>query len=88
MALAAVRNVPKGKGRNGSVITIEKSGHKLEEARKYWTEAGPDILDCIDAREGDVLDVLSGDAGLPDCLDLVFLDGEPKQRSSPAVLHL
>lgn len=80
MALAAVRNIPESHGRERSVITIEKSGQKLEEAQKLWKEAGRDIQDCIDAREGDVLEVLTKGVGFPDCLDLVFLDGKPKRE--------
>src|SRR5277367_4901014 len=65
------------------VTTIEKDGSKVVKARKIWEEAGEDVSKWIDAREGDLLDVLERDETLPLVVDLVFLDGKISPNTFP-----
>jgi hypothetical protein len=76
MALAVNRNMRGQKEKDCGVITIEKDWGKVAKAKSIWKEAGKDVENCIDAREGDVLAVLEQDEILPPVVDLVFLDGK------------
>jgi predicted O-methyltransferase YrrM len=58
------------------ITTIEKDGSKVARAKIIWKEAGTDVEKWIDAREGDLLEVLEQDETLPPVVDLVFLDGK------------
>jgi len=55
----------------GRIITTEFESSKAARARGNLTEAG--LIDLVEIREGDALETLTQD--LPDCLDLVLLDG-------------
>jgi predicted O-methyltransferase YrrM len=75
MALAVNRNVGGQRQKAFGVLTIEKDLGKVAGAKGVWNEAGKDVEDWIDARSGDILEVLKEDDSLPDTVDLVFLDG-------------
>jgi predicted O-methyltransferase YrrM len=76
MALAVNQNKRGQRDKDFGVFTIEKDGGKVVKAKSIWKEAGEDVENCIDAREGDVLAVLEQDEILPPVVDLVFLDGK------------
>jgi predicted O-methyltransferase YrrM len=76
LALAVNRNV-NGRGPDAfGVLTIEKDGDKMDEARQIWTRAGTEVENWIDARHGNLLEVLENGENLPKTVDLLFLDGE------------
>jgi predicted O-methyltransferase YrrM len=54
---------------------MEKDRDKVASAKRIWNEAGKDVEEWIDARSGDLLDVLEQDDSLPERVDLAFLDG-------------
>jgi predicted O-methyltransferase YrrM len=58
---------------NGKVIATEHEPEKANQAREYWKEAGEDIVNRIDLREGDLLETLKTD--LP-TIDMLLLDSE------------
>jgi hypothetical protein len=65
-------------GGKGTVIGTEHEASKAEKAKTYWREAGEEVGQIIDLREGDLRDSLPGK--LP-ALDLVLLDSElPSQK--------
>jgi predicted O-methyltransferase YrrM len=74
MALAVNQNKRGQKEKDFGVFTIEKDGKKVTKAKSIWKEAGEEVENCIDVREGDVLAVLAQDEILPLVVDLVFLD--------------
>jgi hypothetical protein len=78
MALA-VNQTSRGQRQQESdigITTIEKDGTKVVKAKSIWKEAGDDVEKWINAREGDLLEVLEQDETLPPVVDLVFLDGK------------
>jgi predicted O-methyltransferase YrrM len=55
----------------GRLITTEFESSKVARARKNLTAGG--LIDLVEIREGDALQTLN--AGLPEAIDLVLLDG-------------
>jgi predicted O-methyltransferase YrrM len=55
----------------GVLITSEFEPSKVERARANLTAGG--LIDLVEIREGDALEILS--AGLPETIDLLLLDG-------------
>jgi predicted O-methyltransferase YrrM len=84
MALAVNRNVCGQRHKAFGVLTIEKDCDKVANAKKIWTEAGKDVEEWIDARSGDLLEILEQDESLPDIVDLIFLDGMDSFRRASA----
>jgi predicted O-methyltransferase YrrM len=76
MALAVNQNRCGQREKDFGVFTIEKDGEKVAKAKSIWEEAGEEVENCIDVREGDVLAVLEQGEILPLVVDLVFLDGK------------
>ncbi|KAJ9138009.1 O-methyltransferase [Coniochaeta hoffmannii] len=81
LALAVGQNVQlqqgKSAGRGGSagkVIATEKEPSKARRAKAHWKEAGDEVEPWIDLREGDLLETLKVEAGMPQEVDLVLLD--------------
>lgn len=78
LALAAGQNVADAKtaGREvtGKVIGTEKEPSKAARAREHWEEAGDDVEKWIELREGDLLETLQVEEGLPGEIDMVLLD--------------
>lgn len=73
LALAVGSNI-EASGGKGVVIGTEKEGTKAERARRYWGEAGEELVTRrIDLREGDLLETLEKDVPT---LDLVLIDSE------------
>ena len=68
LALALKHNGAKGK-----VIATENEAKKIQKAKEYWAEAGEDVVDYIDLREGDLRETLRTD--IP-TIDLLLLDSE------------
>ena len=75
LALAASRNARGLKKSACGVITIEKNPVKIAKAKEIWAEAGPQVEEWVDSREGDLMEVLNNDKHLPETVDLLFLDG-------------
>jgi predicted O-methyltransferase YrrM len=81
LALAVGSNIERGGG-TGTVIGTEQEPSKAERARRYWKEAGDELVTRhIDLREGDLLETLKGNVPT---LDLVLIDSKwscpsPKQ---------
>ena len=69
----AVSEVEKLTGKKGRVIATEKEPSKAEKARGYWKEAGQEVEQVIELREGDLNDTLK--EGLEE-VDLLLLDSE------------
>lgn len=62
-----------GMGPEGRVVTIDRSAAWLEIARRHWVAAG--VVDRIDVREGEAVDVLRGLASShAGRFDIAFLD--------------
>jgi predicted O-methyltransferase YrrM len=75
MALALNQTTRGKQKKDSKIITIEKDCSKVAKAKEIWKEAGKDVESRIDARKGDLLEVLEEDT-LPPVIDLVFLDGK------------
>ncbi|KAF3027232.1 hypothetical protein E8E12_000347, partial [Didymella heteroderae] len=58
----------------GKVIATEKEPAKAAKAREYWKEAGAEVEEWIELREGDLLETLKIEEGMPAKIDLVLLD--------------
>ncbi|RYN85255.1 hypothetical protein AA0119_g13255 [Alternaria tenuissima] len=58
----------------GKVIATEKESAKAAKAREHWKEAGPEVEEWIELREGDLLETLKIEEGMPTKIDLVLLD--------------
>lgn len=87
MALAVNRNVGGQRQKAFGVLTIEKDHSKFASAKRIWNEAGKDVEEWIDARPGDLLEVLEQDDSLPETVDLVFLDGMDSFHRASATRH-
>lgn len=61
---------------HGRVIATEKEPSKAAKARANWTQAGSEVEQWIDLREGDILETLKEPEGLPEQVDLLLLDSE------------
>ena len=58
----------------GKVIATEKEPSKAERARAHWREAGDEVEQWIELRQGDLLETLKIEEGMPGEIDLVLLD--------------
>jgi hypothetical protein len=81
LALAVGQNVADaraatGKGVTGKVIATEKEPSKAARARDHWKEAGDEIEPWIELREGDLLETLKVEEGMPEQIDLLLLDSK------------
>jgi len=80
LALAVGQNVAQGKTSlrattiAGKVIATEKEHLKAVRAREYWKEAGDEVEPWIELREGDLLETLKVEAGMPQEIDMLLLD--------------
>ncbi|KAL6405310.1 hypothetical protein AUP68_11061 [Ilyonectria robusta] len=81
LALAVGQNVLLQQGKAsrpsvaaGKVIATEKEPSKAERARAHWREAGDEVEPWIELREGDLLETLNIEEGMPEEIDLVLLD--------------
>ncbi len=73
LALAVGSNLERSGGK-GMVIGTEKESSKAEQARKYWKDAGDEVVARhIDLREGDLLETLKENVPI---LDLVLIDSK------------
>jgi len=75
-------------GGAGKVIATEKEPVKAARARAHWREAGEDVEPWIELREGDLLQTLKDDEGMPEQVDMLLLDSKyPSfQRARPDTL--
>lgn len=60
----------------GKVIATEKEPSKAERAKAHWREAGEEVEPWIEMREGDLLETLKVEEGMPEQIDLLLLDSE------------
>lgn len=79
LALAVGQNVAQAKAsggvaRAGKVIATEKEPTKAARAREYWRDAGEEVEPWIELREGDLLETLKVEEGMPEKIDLLLLD--------------
>lgn len=82
LALAVGQNVtdvnrdiaPGDRQVTGKVIATEKEPSKAARAREHWKEAGDEVEPWIELREGDLLETLKVQAGMPETIDLLLLD--------------
>ncbi|KAH7030558.1 S-adenosyl-L-methionine-dependent methyltransferase [Microdochium trichocladiopsis] len=78
LALAVGQNVQhelqRYPGVGGKVIATEKETSKAAKAREYWKEAGNEVEPWIELREGDLLETLRVEEGMPEEIDLLLLD--------------
>ncbi|KAJ9139018.1 S-adenosyl-L-methionine-dependent methyltransferase [Coniochaeta hoffmannii] len=58
----------------GKVIATEKEPSKAERAKAHWREAGEEVDSWIELREGDLLETLKVEEGMPQEVDLLLLD--------------
>jgi predicted O-methyltransferase YrrM len=61
----------------GKVIATEKEKTKAGKARDHWKEAGDEVEPWIELREGDLLETLKIEEGMPKQIDLLLLDSTP-----------
>lgn len=77
LALAVSQNAAtKGIAAGGAakVIATEKENVKAEKARQHWKHAGKSVEPWIELREGDLLETLKVDEGMPKEVDMLLLD--------------
>jgi len=77
LALAVGQNaVGKGiaPGVGARVIATEKESVKAKQARQHWKTAGHEVEPWIELREGDLLQTLKVEEGMPEEIDLLLLD--------------
>jgi predicted O-methyltransferase YrrM len=58
----------------GKVIATEKEPTKAAKAREHWREAGAEVEPWIELREGDLLETLKIEEGMPEQVDMLLLD--------------
>ncbi|KAL6240358.1 hypothetical protein RBB50_012728 [Rhinocladiella similis] len=56
------------------MIATEKEHAKAVKARLHWKEAGDEVEPWIELREGNLLETLKVDEGMPERIDLLLLD--------------
>lgn len=72
LALAVAHNAALT-GKSGQVIATENEPNKARQARANWKEAGDEVRQVIDLREGDLLETLK--VNMPkERIDLLLLD--------------
>ena len=83
LALAVGQNVLLQRGAatepssiTGKVIAMEKEPSKAERARSHWKEAGDEVEPWIELREGNLLETLTVEEGMPEKVDLLLLDSK------------
>jgi predicted O-methyltransferase YrrM len=85
LALAVSQNVSAAKATaasgsseiSGKVIATEKEPTKAKRAREHWKEAGEEeIYKWIELREGDLLETLRVNEGMPQEVDMLLLDSK------------
>jgi hypothetical protein len=79
LALAVGQNVTqerkmRGGEVKGKVIATEKEPSKASRAREHWKEAGEEVEPWIELREGDLLETLKVEEGMPGEVDMLLLD--------------
>ncbi|KAH8589580.1 S-adenosyl-L-methionine-dependent methyltransferase [Bisporella sp. PMI_857] len=72
--VAQAKNSPGATAFAGKVIATEKEHSKAVRAREHWKEAGDEVEPCIELREGDLLETLKIEEGMPQEIDLLLLD--------------
>lgn len=81
LALAVGQNVAqanaKGVMTTGKVIGTEKEATKAAKAKEYWKEVGEEVEPWIELREGDLLETLKVEEGMPEQIDMLLLDSRP-----------
>lgn len=88
LALAVGHNVAQAKASGGAtttrgkVIGTEKEPTKAAKAREYWKEAGEEVEPWIELREGDLLETLKVEEGMPEQIDMLLLDSRLSLHSS------
>lgn len=86
LALAVGQNVAQAKANGGTattgkVIGTEKEPTKAARAREYWKEAGEEVEPWIELREGDLLETLKVEEGMPTQIDMLLLDSRTPLHS-------
>jgi hypothetical protein len=86
LALAVGQNVAQanakgGVAATGKVIGTEKEPTKAAKAKEYWKEAGEEVEPWIELREGDLLETLKVEEGMPEQIDMLLLDSRLPLRS-------
>lgn len=82
LALAVGQNVTRGDSKTGGkVIATEKEPSKAVKAREYWKDAGEEVEPWIELREGDLLETLKVEEGMPKEIDMLLLDSKYCLRS-------
>jgi predicted O-methyltransferase YrrM len=77
LALAVGQNAAHGGGKvGGKVIATEKEPSKAVKARAHWKEAGEEVEPWIELREGDLLETLKVEEGMPKEIDMLLLDSK------------
>jgi tRNA A58 N-methylase Trm61 len=82
LALAVGQNVTQARKSDGhgtvegKVIGTEKEPSKAARAREHWKEAGEEVEPWIELREGDLLETLKVEDGLPKEIDMLLLDSK------------
>jgi len=78
LALAVGQNATEKKAQAGSakVIATEKESIKATRAREHWKKAGHEVEPWIELREGDLLETLKVEEGMPNQVDLLLLDSK------------
>ena len=70
---AASKNITPGAAK---VIATEKEPSKAKRAREHWRQAGQEVEPWIELREGDLLESLKEENGMPSEVDLLLLDSK------------
>lgn len=71
----------------GKVTATEKEHAKAVKARLHWKEAGDEVEPWIELREGDLLESLKVDNGVPERIDLLLLDSTLLSQHVPPSLQ-
>ncbi|RDL32018.1 Uncharacterized protein BP5553_09420 [Venustampulla echinocandica] len=58
----------------GKVIATENEPSKAAKAREHWREAGDEVEPWIELREGNLLETLKVEEGMPEEIDMLLLD--------------
>jgi predicted O-methyltransferase YrrM len=78
LALAVGQNVAEQQKSDapvtGKVIATEKEKSKAARAREHWSKAGTEVEPWIELREGDLLETLKVEEGMPKDIDMLLLD--------------
>lgn len=72
----------------GKVIATENEPSKAAKAREYWKEAGDEVEPWIELREGNLLETLKVEDGMPQEIDMLLLDSTQLHLSLTPPYHL